>query len=128
MSLLEDIEIKDTPLSPFVRLNSKNGSIEMSGRSVLSDSESFYKTIVEWIDEYLKSPCHHTTFTCKFDYYNNPCSKVLFTLFRKMERSICAPNRFEILWYFKDDDNDMLENGEEFKSIMKNTDFKLISY
>lgn len=123
-----NVRIDGTMLSPFVLLDSEKGVIEISGRSVLSDSESFYKPIVEWIDEYLKSPCQHTTFTCKFDYYNNPCSKVLYTLFRKMERSICDPNRFEIQWYYKNDDNDMLENGEEFMSALKNADFRLISF
>lgn len=126
MKTLEKINIEATTLSPFIFLDSEKGIIEMSGRSIIAESESFYKPIIEWIDDYLDSPCSKTIFICSFDYYNNLFSKILFNLFRNMDRRIILPNKLEIRWCYKKDDEDMLLLGEEFKLIIKNAEFNLI--
>lgn len=100
--------------------------MEISGRSFLDDSELFYKPIIEWIEEYMKSPNPKTTFICNFNYYNNPLSKILFNVLMKLDKNICPPYRFEIHWYYEKDDNDMLENGEEMTRFIKNGEIKFI--
>ena len=123
---MEIFRINATVRSPFILLDPESGIMEISGRSLLDDSELFYKPMVEWIEEYIKSPSPKTTFICNFNYYNNPLSKILFNVLMKLDKNICPPNRFEIHWYYEKDDNDMLENGEGMTRFIKNGEIKFI--
>ncbi len=126
MKPLEKINIEASSLSPFIHLDSEKGIIEMSGRSIVADSETFYKPTIEWIDEYIESPCPKTTFICRFDYYINLFSKILFNLLRKLDKKIISPNTLEIQWFCRKDDEDMLLLGEDFKQFIKNAEFNFI--
>ncbi len=126
MGHLETIRIEGTLLSPFILLDSEKGVIEISGRSVIAESESFYKPIIEWIEKYLENPCTKTIFICRFDAYNNSFSKILFTLFRKLDQKIILPHKLDIQWCYKEDDESMILLGEDFKQCIKNAEFNFI--
>ena len=123
---METIRIDATLRSPFVLLDAEKGIIEISGRSILSDSELFYKPIVEWIVEYLKLPHQKTTLICKLEYYNNSVSKILYSLIRKIDSSICPQNKLEIQWFYPKDDDDMKEKAEDITRAIKNATVKII--
>lgn len=125
---METIRVEATIRSPFVLLDPKNGIIEISGRSILNDSELFYKPIFEWIEEYIKLPCPKTTLICKLEYYNNSVSKILYMLIRKMDSSVFPPNKLEIQWFYQKDDDEMQEKGEDITRSIKNANVKLLEF
>lgn len=128
MILQKTVNIEATPKSPFVLLNAEKGIIEISGRSFRDDSELFYKPIVEWLGEYIKSPCPTTKLIIKLEYYNNSASKILYTLIRKIDSSICPPNKLEIQWLYPKDDDDMKEKAEDIIHSIKNATVKIIEF
>lgn len=118
--------IDATVRSPFILLDPESGIIEISGRSFLEDSELFYKPVIEWIEEYIKSPSPKTIFICKLEYYNNSASKIIYTLIRKMDNRICYPNKLEIQWFYQKNDDEMKEKGEDMTHAIKNAEVKFI--
>ena len=54
----------------------------------------------------------------KFEYFNTSSSKCLFDIFRKL--NIVKESGFDlsINWYYEEDDEDMLEAGEDYADLL----------
>ncbi|GAB4299074.1 MAG: hypothetical protein Kow0068_22730 [Marinilabiliales bacterium] len=116
---MEVIKIAATQDTPNVILDANNGIFEISGKSLPEDVNSFYGPIVNWLDEYSKSPNDKTVFDFKLDYINTASSKYLFTIFLKLEKLYEAGHDVLIRWHFAEDDEDMEDVGHEFDDVIK---------
>jgi hypothetical protein len=122
---MESISIEGTTKTPSVKLNPKTGVIEIKGRSIPENSIEFYRPIVEWLDEYAKNPNKKTTVNVQLEYFNTSSSKCILDIFKKLESLKKARNEVIINWYYEEDDEDMLESGEDYESIIR-VPFKMI--
>lgn len=122
---MESIVIEGTPKTPSVNFDSGSGVLQLRGRSIPENSIEFYKPLVEWLDEYAGKPQSKTAVNIQLEYFNTSSSKCLLDLFKKLE--IMHKNGSDILvkWYYEEDDEDMLEAGEDYQSIV-NVPFKMI--
>ena len=121
---MELLSIEGTPKTPTVTMNPNTGVIEIKGRSIPENSIEFYKTIIDWIDEYSKSPQPNTVVNIQFEYFNTSSSKCILDVFKKFEM-LKKDKAVVINWYYEEDDEDMLEAGEDYESIIK-VPFKMI--
>lgn len=96
------------------------GVIDMSGRSVPENTAEFYQQVYHWLDRYADTPALETTVNVYFEYFNTSSSKCLLDIFRKLE-SIHASgkSKVSVQWYFEKDDEDMMETGEDYSSMIK---------
>ena len=122
---MESISIEGTTKTPTVKLEPQSGTIEIKGRSIPENSIEFYRPIVEWLDEYAKSPQKKTTVNIQLEYFNTSSSKCILDTFKKLESIKKARNEVIINWYYEEDDEDMLEAGEDYESIIR-VPFKMI--
>lgn len=122
---LEPIHIEGTPKTPSVKFNADQGIIEIKGRSIPENSIEFYKPLVDWLEEYKKSPLEKTVVNIQLEYFNTSSSKCILDVFKKLETIHKAKNEVEINWYYEEDDEDMLEAGEDYESIIR-IPFKMI--
>ncbi len=122
---MESIVIEGTPKTPSVNFDSESGVLQLRGRSIPENSIEFYKPLVEWLDEYAGKPQSKTAVNIQLEYFNTSSSKCLLDLFKKLE--VMHKNGSDILvkWYYEEDDEDMLEAGEDYQSIV-NVPFKMI--
>ena len=121
---MEPISIQGTPKTPTVNF-SEDGKIEIKGRSIPENSIEFYKPLVDWLEEYTKSPKEKTEVNIQLEYFNTSSSKCILDVFKKLE-NINQTNKDVIVnWYYEEDDEDMLEAGEDYESIIK-IPFKMI--
>lgn len=122
---MESIVIEGTPKTPSVNFDSESGVLHLRGRSIPENSIEFYKPLVEWLDEYAGKPQSKTAVNIQLEYFNTSSSKCLLDLFKKLE--VMHKNGSDILvkWYYEEDDEDMLEAGEDYQSIV-NVPFKMI--
>jgi len=60
-----------------------------------------------------------TTVEVKLEYFNTSSSKCILDVFKKLEIIHKARNDVEIKWYYEEDDEDMLEAGEDYESIIR---------
>ncbi|MGE0638069.1 MAG: DUF1987 domain-containing protein [Bacteroidia bacterium] len=122
---MEAIIIEGTPKTPSVNFDSASGILQLKGRSIPENSIEFYKPLVEWLDEYAAKPQAKTAVNIQLEYFNTSSSKCLLDLFKKLEGMHKSGNDITIKWYYEEDDEDMLEAGEDYQSII-NIPFKMI--
>src|SRR6056297_432114 len=122
---MKSISIEGTNKTPSVKLDPGTGVIEIKGRSIPENSIEFYRPVVEWLEEYAKKPNKKTTVNVQLEYFNTSSSKCILDIFKKLESIKKARNEVVINWYYEEDDEDMLESGEDYESIIR-VPFKMI--
>ena len=99
--------------------------MEIKGRSIPENSIEFYKPIVESLEKYGSKPQGVTTVNIQLEYFNTSSSKCILDVFKKLESIHKSGNQLVINWYYEQDDEDMLEAGEDYQAII-NVPFKMI--
>jgi len=122
---MDNINIEGTPKTPTVVFDSTSGKLEIKGRSIPENSIDFYNPLIIWIDEYSKLPQQHTKVLIQLEYFNTSSSKCLLDVFKKLEAIRVAGNDVNIDWHYEEDDEDMLEAGEDYQAII-NIPFKMV--
>jgi len=108
-----------TKNTPEVILDPK-GIIKLKGRLIPENAEDFFKPIEEWINEYFKNPANITTVEICLEYINSVGTKYLLKVIHKITHVHLKKNKkkFIINWYYKDEDEDMLNQGTFFSSFL----------
>jgi SiaC family regulatory phosphoprotein len=122
---MEPIIIVGTPKTPTVKFDSVEGIFEIKGRSIPENSVEFYKPLVDWLESYKDSPLEKTVVDIRLEYFNTSSSKCILDVFKKLEAIHKAKNEVVVNWYYEEDDEDMLEAGEDYESIIR-VPFKMI--
>ncbi len=122
---MNPIIIESTPKTPSVNFNAENGVLEIKGRSIPENSIEFYKPLVEWIEQYGISPQPKTIVNVQLEYFNTSSSKCILDVFKRLEAIANKGHEVIINWHYEEDDEDMLEAGEDYQSIIK-VPFKMI--
>ncbi len=118
---MKTVEIKGTPKTPTIDLNVDSGIVAIKGRSIPENAVEFYRPVVEWLDAYSNSPKDQTVVNVQLEYFNTSSSKCILDVFKKLE-NIYKKNGDKgviIKWHYEEDDEDMLEAGEDYESILK---------
>lgn len=116
---MESINIQGSPKTPEVNFNGETGVLEIKGRSIPENSIEFYKPLVDWLDEYSKIPLDVTEVNIQLEYFNTSSSKCILDVFKKLENVHKSGSKVVINWSYEEDDEDMLEAGEDYQSILK---------
>ena len=124
---MEIIQIDGKQDTPTVHLDKEKGIFELSGKSFPADVGDFYSKITEWLDAYAEDPNENTEFIMKMDYFNTASSKVILDILYKLEDIKLDGNEVKVKWLYPDDDEDMMETGEEYDEIV-DVDFELVEY
>jgi len=122
---MEPLLIEGTPKTPSIRFESEQGLIEIKGRSIPENSIEFYKPLVDWLEKYSENPGQLTKVNIQLEYFNTSSSKCILDVFKKLEAIHKAKHEVIINWYYEEDDEDMLEAGEDYESIIR-VPFKMI--
>jgi hypothetical protein len=122
---MEALSISGTAKTPSVSFDSSKGLLEVKGRSIPENSIEFYKPLVDWLDEYAASPLQLTKVNVQLEYFNTSSSKCILDVFKKLEAIHKGNGEVVINWYYEEDDEDMLEAGEDYESIIR-VPFKMI--
>lgn len=116
---MEVINIQGTDDTPNVILDKGNGKFEISGRSLPEDVNMFYEPIMNWIDGYSEEPNELTEFNFKLEYFNTASSKIILDILLKFEEIVENGHDVKILWHYHEEEEDMLEAGEEYADIVE---------
>lgn len=123
---MELLNIEGTPKTPTVNFDSANGVLEIKGRSIPENAIEFYKPLVDWLSEYANASKSTTVVNIQLEYFNTSSSKCILDVFKKLEAIQNSKlSGININWYYEEDDEDMLEAGEDYQAII-NIPFKMI--
>jgi hypothetical protein len=117
---MDSINIEGTPKTPTISFDANTGVIEIKGRSIPENSIEFYKPLVDWLDKFADVAQGTVSVNIQLEYFNTSSSKCILDVFKKLE-NLQNKNRAEVVinWYYEEDDEDMLEAGEDYQSILK---------
>lgn len=119
------ITIDGSAKTPTVLFDPEEAVMELKGRSIPENSIEFYKPLVDALDDYAKSPKEATRVDIQLEYFNTASSKCILDLFKKLETIHKDGKEVVINWHYEEDDEDMLEAGEDYEAIIK-VPFKMI--
>ncbi len=119
---MDNIVLQPSPKTPSVNFDGAAGILELKGRSIPENSLEFYRPLIEWVEKYATVSKPETNVHIQLEYFNTSSSKCLLDLFKRLET---ISNKVVINWYYEQDDEDMLEAGEDYEAII-NVPFKMI--
>lgn len=102
----------------IVRMDKNAGIFEFSGKFLPQKTKEFYAPIVEFIEDYLKSPNQKTILTFRMDYFNTASSKKILDLMMMFE-SLSKQAMVEVCWYYQKDDSDIKEAGIGYSELVE---------
>lgn len=118
-------KLEGTNKTPQIHFDPTGGQMEIKGRSIPENSIDFYKPLIDWVDRYGRSVAGSTVLTVQLEYFNTSSSKCILDLFKKLEGIRAQGNEVTVLWHYEEDDEDMLEAGEDYAGII-NVPFRMI--
>ncbi len=122
---MEKISIEGTPKTPTINFDIAKGFLEIKGRSIPENSIEFYKPLVDWLEKYAANPQSATNVNIQLEYFNTSSSKCILDVFKKLEAINKGGSAVVINWHYEEDDEDMLEAGEDYQAII-NVPFKMV--
>lgn len=114
---MELIRISPSKNTPEIILDPK-GIIRIRGRSIHENVSEYFAPVEEWITGYIESPAEVTCVDMNLEYFNSASAKVFIHLLQKITYVTLKHKKFIFNWYFEDGDEDILERGEYFASVL----------
>jgi hypothetical protein len=117
---MNNLLIESTKKTPEVSFN-VDGRLKISGRSIPEDPTQFYDQLFEWIYFYCQEASDNITLDIELEYFNSGSSKAILHILRALVDISKKGKRLSINWYYEEGDDDLMERGEYYESIL---DFK----
>ena len=115
---MDNLLIESTKKTPDVAFN-VDGRMRISGRSIPEDASKFYDELFEWVYYYSQNPPESTTIDIELEYFNSGSSKALLHILRALTEIVKKGNKLTINWYYEEGDDDIMERGEYYESILE---------
>lgn len=114
---MKELRIAPTKNSPEIIL-SPDGMLKIVGRSIQENVAEFFATVDEWITEYIEVPADVTYVDMNLEYFNSASAKVFIHLLELIKHVSLKNKKFIFNWYYEEGDEDILERGEYFSSVL----------
>ncbi len=117
---MENFTIEPSSLTPYIFFDTQTGILELKGRSSPDNAVIFYEQLMSFFDKYYAmDECRDVTINVGLEYFNTSSLKCIFQILRRIkdgaDRTSCA---LEINWFYEEDDEDMLETGEDISALL----------
>lgn len=126
---MENFVIYATEYTPHITFNADKNILEIKGYSYPENAMSFYAPMFEWLDDYFSDLKSQTDilFNIEIVYFNSSSSKVLLDLFDLLnEQAIDRGIQSTVNWICEEEDDDMLEFGQEFQEDFPSLTFHFV--
>jgi hypothetical protein len=114
---MEELRISPTKNSPEIILDPA-GRIRIKGRSIHENVIDFFAPVEDWLTLYILNPADVTCVDMTLEYFNSASAKVFVHLLQKITYVSLKNKKFIFNWYYEDGDEDILERGEYFSSVL----------
>jgi hypothetical protein len=114
---MEELRISPTKNTPEIVL-SPQGTIRIKGRSIHENVTDFFEPVEDWISEYIAVPAEITSVDMNLEYFNSASAKVFIHILQKITYVSLKHKKFVFNWYYEEGDDDILERGEYFASVL----------
>ncbi len=123
---MDKIVIQKTKTSPEIVMDFEKGILDIIGESYPENAVVFYKPVFDWLNSAIGNK-KSLQVNFKLDYFNTSSSKCVIDILDILDTYFKDSGSVAVKWFYKEDDDDMQETGEEFSSDIK-VPFEMISY
>ncbi|MEA3316596.1 MAG: DUF1987 domain-containing protein [Bacteroidota bacterium] len=124
---MEKINIEETEFSPKVIFDPQKSKFELSGVSRPEDVVEFFESVSLKIDSFIIDALknidnfNEKAIDMKFDlnYINSASSKYILQIIDSFKKLYLKGVELNIQWYFDDDDDQILEDGEDLSDVIQ---------
>lgn len=102
---------------PEIELNPLENKFIIAGRSIPENAYDFYQPVIDWLDDYIKSPNSLTIFEFRFEHLNTHSTQQIMKILQRLKK-LTTQSQAKIEWHYFKDDNDMLELGSRLKELL----------
>ncbi len=115
---MENLIIASTLKSPEVKFNT-NGDLLIAGKSIPEDSNSYYKPLFAWLEEFKKTSPPAINLTLKLEYMNTSSVRIVLRFLQNLVALSKENVTLKIKWVYDFDDDDICEQGEIIQESIK---------
>ena len=101
-----------------ITLDKENNKFLFEGRSIPENSVAFFKPVIDWLEEYAKSPNDETIVNMDFIYFNTSTAKLILDVLNEFDTVKKSGKSVKIIWHYMEDDFDIKEAGEEYATMV----------
>jgi len=114
---MNSLKIEATTFTPEINFDIENNKLSFLKVSKPANAIEFYKPVFEFINNFEKSKVKskvvkELVVDFDFDYFNTATAKIIYELLEKLNRIKEQGVEIIINWYYHQDDEDHLEEGE----------------
>jgi len=95
-----------------------DGILIISGRSIPTNTSISFNRLIEAFYRYSRKPKTKTEIHIELEYINSASNRSLLNLLIVAEHLFKEENNVEIKWYYHDDEDIMLEQGQIFSELL----------
>jgi hypothetical protein len=114
---MEELKLSLTKNTPEIILDPE-GLIRIRGRSIHENVAEYFEPVENWVTNYILDPADVTRVDINLEYFNSASAKIFIHLFQKITFVSLKHKKFIFNWYYEDGDEDILERGEYFSSVL----------
>ena len=122
---MKNVSIEGTAKTPTVIFEIENGLLEIKGRSIPENSTEFFLPLMESLKSYSTGSKKPINVNFQLEYFNTSSSKCILDILKVISSIKKSGTDVTINWFYEEDDEDMLESGENYQEII-NIPFKMV--
>ena len=110
---MKNLKIPRNKYTLEIDFDADNGVLRMAGSSYPENAAAFFKPLYKWLQEYIANVGNSLHLNLTLDYLNTSSTKCIMEVLEILEDYQKKSGLVELNWYYPDDDEDILETGEE---------------
>lgn len=114
---MESIFIKGTKRTPEIVFKI-NGFLAINGVSIPEDANAFYKSTMEWLENYKKLDPENINFKLNFVYMNTTSTSIILKILKKVFTICDQTKNIKIIWTYEKGDDDMYQQGKILEKLV----------
>ena len=124
---MKNLILKETKYTPEVNFDVQACILNIKGNSYPENTLEFYDPILNTMEKLFKETENKkVVLNIEIIYFNSSSSRVFFEVFDLIE-DFSHKLAFEINWIYEDDNESVLEIGEDFKEDFEKLNFNFIA-
>jgi len=112
--------------TPYILIDEEKNYMKFEGRSFHENVAEFYSDVNAWLDAYLGKDFGVFTFDFEMNYFNSSTSKLLHNMLTKMDNCVAYNKKVIVNWITTEDNDIIIECGEDFKEDFSKLEFNII--
>lgn len=120
------IRIEKTNNTPSIYIDDANMLCRIEGSSYPEDAYEVYQHVIDWLNRIGKD--YQNELVVEFDYVflNSISHKKVWQILHELKQLFKAGKLVKVIWYFDENDEDIMEAGEDLAELM-NIPFELLA-